>query len=283
MPQETKHLEGRLRVNYRPLKVAYFIPEKDADSLKRAMLLCCTQWGGIRNFIVPVGAGGEMLSLFTTVLTIHPPDLFVSYLAETEQPARLGLQERLAKLFPDRAVRIKLGDTHEDHDTSAHALSAIPDVAFPGAKPTSFLGPDGTLTVHRFTGPDEHHLALLAVFGSIYQGQEEFYRRSLCFQERLIDFQSPDHWFAQHNAAMGGSALNLTAHGLSGRFWDRVGVGVHAQRLGEPSHGPGRAAAPVGPAPLDEGRPRLRHRAGCRTVPSRPEQRHRRIRLPVRR
>jgi hypothetical protein len=209
------HLEGKLRVNYRPLKVAYFIPEKDAASLKRVMLLCCTQWGGIRNFIIPVGEGGELLPLFTSLLTIHPPDLFVSYLPESVKSGRSGLEERLAAIFRERAIRIRLGDRYENYDESAHALSVIPDLASAGVTPTSFLGPDGTLIVHKFTGLDEHRLALLAVFGSIYPGQEEHYARVLRPCERLIDFHSPGHWSAQHTNSLGGSAINLTAHGVS--------------------------------------------------------------------
>lgn len=43
----------KTRFNVRPVKHAYFVREDDKNGLVRVMHYVCTQWGGIRNLILP--------------------------------------------------------------------------------------------------------------------------------------------------------------------------------------------------------------------------------------
>ena len=72
----------KLRVNVRPIRRAYFVRQDDASQIEEAIRLCCTQWGGIRNLLVPVGADLSIGPLFIDLLKLHEPDLFVSYLGD---------------------------------------------------------------------------------------------------------------------------------------------------------------------------------------------------------
>lgn len=54
----------KTRINVRPVKHAYFVRDDDKDALVRVMEYACTQWGGIRNLIVPVSADLSIIQQF---------------------------------------------------------------------------------------------------------------------------------------------------------------------------------------------------------------------------
>jgi hypothetical protein len=106
-------------INVRPIKVAYFVCEDDEESLLRILRFVNTQWGGIRNLIIPVSPTGQIIGLFRDLLKIHEPEWFVSYLPQvtgSDQTPNEDLQNYLQQLFPERAISVQVGSYFETHD-----------------------------------------------------------------------------------------------------------------------------------------------------------------------
>ncbi len=119
----------KLYANVRPVKIAYFLGGDDEASLTRILRLVCTQWGGIRHFLIPVEKDGSIEPYFAEILKTFDPDMFVSFMSVSEARDRPHQQDDLRKLLegllPDRRVEIKDGDGFEKQDTTAHALHVI--------------------------------------------------------------------------------------------------------------------------------------------------------------
>jgi hypothetical protein len=69
----------KLHINIRPIKVAYFLFADDEISLARIIRLTCTQWGGIRNLIIPIDRPFAVMPINEQMLELHQPDRFVGY------------------------------------------------------------------------------------------------------------------------------------------------------------------------------------------------------------
>ena len=116
-----------LSLNIRPIKIAYFLYEKDEEKLAHIIRLICTQWGGIFNLIIPISQNLEIDPLDNHFLETHQPERFVAYFPDNNASRISDLQEKLSEIFPQKNVIVWAGDIFErNHDTGAHALG-IPD------------------------------------------------------------------------------------------------------------------------------------------------------------
>jgi len=192
MPDTHPPLEGKVSLNTRPVRMAYFVAEDDEEGLRRAVQLCCTQWGGIRNLIIPVDGDTTIPAFFSQLLEIHPPHRFVSYVSEADPQSsvrRHALEDTLGRLWPHREVELLDGALYETHDMTMHALCVSGDPQL-----------EGYLRVCEFEGSDLDKLALLTVFGAIYpnqKGEEECYRAKLHFLPAKASFSCPEIWDLQ--------------------------------------------------------------------------------------
>lgn len=207
MLQTSLEREYKLRFNVRPIKIAYFVWEDDWTALEQALSLSCTQWGGIRNLIIPVKRSLEIAPLFNQILTLCEPDWFVAYLLD--DPPRTyrnhdTLRSLLQKSFPKRQIELQVGDSFERVDYSAHALSPMTD-EFLRSKP---------LRLRRLASDDAPRWLNLALFGEIHSGQSEVYSNSLSLQEKMIKLGSTEFWESQFSLDPFSSPLNLTGYGI---------------------------------------------------------------------
>src|SRR5262249_9147427 len=84
-----------------------------------------------------------------------------------------------------------------------------------GKSPRPVLGCSSALNVFSFKGPVDDRLPLLAMFGAIYPGQEDLYRQDFWTQSPAIGLESELLWDDQYDNSLAGSALNMTAYGVS--------------------------------------------------------------------
>jgi hypothetical protein len=214
-------IRTKIRPNIRPLRVAYFLPSDSADAARRAILLCCTQWGGIRNVLVPVRPDGVVHPVLQHVLRMQMPDRFVSYLPTDGpwQSATDSLQRWLAAEARGREVRLEPGDGYESRDNSLHALSAVPRGGSDRpAGDAAGSGPTGPpLVIREFGGPPEDELFLLAAFGRIYPGQERHYEEEIACRHEATGFDDPTVWRSQADDDHRASVVNLTGYGFAFR------------------------------------------------------------------
>ena len=121
--------EYKTRVNIRPVKRAYFVRENDHDALIRVIRYLCTEWGGIRNIIIPVGPDFSIPPLFRGQLLYHEPDQFV-FFGETSEIAdhrkHWSDTQELRDMFPWRDVTVEFEDIFLRYDQAMHPLGVIP-------------------------------------------------------------------------------------------------------------------------------------------------------------
>jgi hypothetical protein len=219
------HPYYKLRVNVRPIKHAYFIREEDFETLNKVVRSACTQWGGIRNLIIPVKPDITIDPIFEKALKLHEPDEFVSYVEPLNTAGHKdhnALRDYIAALWPYRGISIQHGEVFDGQygggDQSAHALGVLPDEYARHAKQV----------VHKCLGSPSDHWILHALFGAIYPRQEKVYAKMLELEEREIcvpsnssdcSINNPDHiatfWAEQFNNSTYSSVLNLTSHGIA--------------------------------------------------------------------
>lgn len=200
----------KVSLNVRPLRFAYFLLEDDWAGLERILRFTCTQWGGIRNFLIPVSKDLEFWDSFEQMLTIHPPDRFISYL-----PADVDatpLTRRLQTLFPGHHVMLLPGPTWEQRDRSAHALSVL-SFAPQAAEPLP-AGERKSLNVFAIPEDSSERAFLLALFGAIYQNQEEEYQKIFHLRPVSVGLRDDSLWQRQHDQTGNGSVLNVTSYEL---------------------------------------------------------------------
>jgi hypothetical protein len=214
-----RYFQAKLTANFRPLKVAYFISNDDAVAFREVVRLCCTQWGGIRNLIVPVHGQQGVLPIFDVIIRAVEPDIFVSYLADSAELRDDGqsLLVHIRELLPERRIGLRTGKLFGDLDRSVHAVYAAQpaDVQLidnPRHERGDLLRPP--LVARRFVGEERDQLALLAIFGAIYPGQEGFYASQVAMAEEEIGFRSDNIWLMQRDDRPSASILNLTASGI---------------------------------------------------------------------
>ena len=202
------HDRYKFRINVRPVKYAYFLHDNDWATLKDIIQLSCTQWGGIRSLIVPVKADLSIASMFEQLLTVHEPDRFVGYLTEDSSYTRHNqLQRKLADLFPTRHVSLEQGQFFAANDMTAHALHVLTDDDLQNR----------LLTRQTWTPSPaiEHEQIPLAIYGTIYPGQEEYYESTIQLTNENIEIGSKDFWSSQVSSDPFASVINLTASHVS--------------------------------------------------------------------
>lgn len=191
--------------NIRPPKLVYFIRHDDVETLKRVFSLACTQWGGIRHLVVPVASDVSMAPIFTYMIQSQEPDLFISYLMDIRGNGREDndkLAQKMRTIFPNRNINLQIGSYFEKHDETIHALSVIAE-----------MEREQHALNHYQLSNDE--LLSRALYGAIYEGQEEVYNKRLLINKHLIDQQSEDFWQSQFVGTPFSSLINLTGYGIN--------------------------------------------------------------------
>lgn len=214
---DTSAISTKIALNVRPLRFAYFILDEDREAFERVVRNICTQWGGIRNFIIPVPRDMQLWPIAEQFLEIHPPDRFVSYLPDDVELT--ALTNRLRLLFPGVAVQLLKGTHWEKHDHSAHALSVLPfDIPL---SPETDLSPVETekqsLVTHLLPEGGDDNLYLLTIFGACYPDPEDTYKKVFNLQPTLIAPQDANIWRLQYERAPFSSVLNLTGYNVTAR------------------------------------------------------------------
>lgn len=214
---DSNHLSTKVALNVRPLRFAYFILEDDRPAFERVVRLTCTQWGGIRNFIIPVSQDLQLWPVSEQFLGIHPPDRFVTYLPDEVDDR--ALVARLRQLFPGVAVRLIKEAFWEERDRSAHALSVLPfDLPLSPETGQFPLNKDRqTLITYPLPERDPDNLYLLTLFGACYPGQEELYKKVFSLKSSPIASDLANIWELQHDKSPFGSVLNLTGYNVKAR------------------------------------------------------------------
>jgi hypothetical protein len=147
-----------LAVNFRPIKTLYFLDSNDLATFVDVALYCCTQWGGMYNFIVPVSPDG-VLDMFLDAIRMHAPDRAVSACVANDQIVADLRHEYFPRLSP------RGWDYFKEADAAAHPLRLYP--ARRGEKPDLHL-----YTVPETEG-DISRACAIAAFGGIWPGQED--------------------------------------------------------------------------------------------------------------
>lgn len=204
----TSKLEStyKLRTNIRPVRHSYFVSNRSASQLARAMAWCCTQWGGISNLIIPVSSGGRITPFYEHLLKMVEPDVLVSYMPQDSESGRRRhehLAAYLAALWPNKQTSLH-DERFEQFDYAAHPLSVISEA---DARAHEFVDCE-------FRGPREEHLVLLALFGRILEDQVTDYRRELRYGSLPAAADSSDFWQRQMREGYFASPINLTGYGF---------------------------------------------------------------------
>jgi hypothetical protein len=222
----------KLRVNVRPIKHAFFIRDDDFETLNKVIRSVCTQWGGIRNLIIPVRPDVTIDPIFERVLKLHEPDEFVSYVEPFNSESyekHNALRSYIAAFWPYRGISIQHGEVFDGEygagDQSMHALNVLADDYILNSKQV----------VHKFHGSPSDYWILYALFGAIYPGQEKFYAEVLKLEDRLIGVPSgnsdcsinntehvANFWSEQFNNSTNSSVLNLTSYAIA-PYWGSHG------------------------------------------------------------
>jgi hypothetical protein len=203
--QDNLKSEYKMRRNLRPVKFAYFIRDSDATGLRKAILLSGTQWGGIRNLIIPVDSQDHIEPFSNRVLKICEPEYLVSAIEETgSYPTRSHIQKLLEKLWPGRSVGIHIYDQFIRHDPSIHAIRALPSESL-----------HNSLRIYSFTGSTLDRLMMLALFGSIYPGQHKYYRDHFELDPLKLSIKDNYLWERQYDYNLFSSVLNLTGFNIN--------------------------------------------------------------------
>ncbi|MEZ4512500.1 MAG: hypothetical protein R3C62_11540 [Chloroflexota bacterium] len=197
----------KIRLNIRPIKIAYFVKENDPDSLARIFQLSCTQWGGLRHLIIPVLLPFSIWPLYADLLKCYEPDTFVNYLLDEQTNAHdinQQLKDYLEKLFPYKTIKFKNGSHFEKVDPSTHALRAI----------SQYLARNEQMLEKPVIRSESQHLINLALFGKIHPDQINDYHDQFPIIEHQIDYGSPAFWSHQMRIDTFASPINLTDHSI---------------------------------------------------------------------
>jgi hypothetical protein len=197
----------KMRVNVRPIKHAYFVREDDIDTIESVIRICCTQWGGLRNLIIPIKPDFTTDFLFEYLLKLHEPDQFVDFYFtadEAQHNLHEELRSYLLSLWPHRSIELWSGPSFIHIENSAHALDVLPNN----------LDSTTPLTIHELFEGQLDFISSLALFGTIYQGQEEDYSERLQLASKQIKLASSEFWSCQYANDAFSSIINLTTYGI---------------------------------------------------------------------
>jgi hypothetical protein len=206
-------MRATLGPNVRPVKVAYFIDEDDLTSFEQIARFCCTQWGGLHSFIIPVEPRG-VRSVFAHALSAHQPDLVVSACSRNAPEFERFCEDRMPA---NGALTWTLADFVEGAPTLLNAFVLGVEIAFNTALPQ--------LDVPDVTGLEDDFLraCALAAFGAIWPSFDEAYEKA--FQLANVDIYGNDGAFVmqQFRSDHRASPLNLT--GIDVQFHGGTGSG----------------------------------------------------------
>lgn len=203
-------MRASLASNVRPLKFAYFIDDDDLDRFIGAVRFCCSQWGGIRNFIVPVKTVG-VDGWFRGLLSQHPPDVVVRACSR-----RTDLQDGFCRHHLEPAM-VRDWDGLPGWDPGVRILSLYSEL---GVDSAAVPDPSRPILHEYEPGPDWdtfHQACALAAFGTIVPAERPSYEaRFQLLPANLVVAGDPfvDHQFRTDPLA---SPINLTATSLTRR------------------------------------------------------------------
>ncbi len=194
----------KFRTNIRPVKHAYLIREDDQSALARVIRLCCTQWGGIRNLIIPVTEDGALAPFNEDLVRLNHPDRFISFLddkssREASLPATLA--QSIQALLDGRQVRPLGGEWYLKHDSTAHVLDVVPHST------TS-----GNMLIRHKPEFAADELISLVLFGDILPGQEKKYEARMKVRSDPGRVCTKRIWRKQYSTDHFDSVLNLTGY-----------------------------------------------------------------------
>lgn len=197
----------KFRTNIRPVKHAYLIREDDQSALTRVMRLCCTQWGGIRNLIIPVTEDGTLEGFNELLVRLNDPDRFISFLddkSSREASLPAALAESIQALLDGREIEPLGGEWYLRHDSTTHVLHVVPHSATSG----------NVMLVRSKPETAEDELLSLALFGDIFPGQEKAYEARMKLRSHPGGVCSNRIWKEQFSTDHFDSILNLTGYGV---------------------------------------------------------------------
>jgi len=208
----------KTRFNVRPVRHALIVQRGSVGQLRRAFLDCCSTWGGISTPIIPVERNLSMDPGLEILMGVLRPDVVVSYLPVKSTTG----QRRFNKLMGN--LTGLLGPIGQ------HASDWVPD-GF-GCHVLSVLSEPELhrqLVVPRFVARKGEELALLALFGQIFPGQEADYATYVRPGPYPMGFDNLDFWQRQALSDPFSSPVNLTGRGLrsyeiANPFWESEAV-----------------------------------------------------------
>lgn len=197
----------KTRINVRPIKYAYFVKENDVENLNNILRMVCTQWGGIRNLIIPVKSDLTIAPLFEGLLKHHEPDRFVGFLSmkANNMEDHNKFQRYLSRLWPHRLFILQRGHLFLNRDETAHVLSVVSDDDLRKHE----------LIEHDFASHLSDYQVLLALFGAILTENQKDYAEIIKLKKQQIGIDDDKFWESQFENSPFSSVLNLTSYGVS--------------------------------------------------------------------
>ena len=197
----------KTRINIRPIKYAYFVKENDVENLNNILRISCTQWGGIRNLIIPVKSDLTIAPLFQGLIDHHEPDLFIGFLSmkADNMEDHNKFQKYLSQLWPHRVINLQVGRFFLNNDRTAHVLSVVSDDDLHKHE----------LIEHDFTWLLSDYEVLLALFGAILPENQKDYAEIIKLKRQQIGIDDDNFWESQFENSPFSSILNLTSYGVS--------------------------------------------------------------------
>lgn len=213
-------IDCKCSTNYRPARIAFLFSEEDVTTLLRVIRYACTQSGGINNTLIPIRSDCTLYPFFEDILRTQEPDIFILSLPDVDAGDSKfeKLRSLLKEMFPHRYVWPHIGEHFEKVDPYAHSLSTIMPLS--NDRDVYTTDPPFTprqATRHAFSGSDADQLALTAIFGQIYTGQESEYSNHLHLVTKDISCGDANFWKFQFQDAPVSSILNLTSFGIHPR------------------------------------------------------------------
>lgn len=206
MIRDTLRDSYKTRFNVRPIKHVLVIGDRSERQLKRAILDCCTMWGGISTLILPVDRSLRMKPLFEALMRTHCPDVAFSYMSVDSSATRRRhdrLKDRLAGI-----VGYEFATHAADwmpEGIGCHALNVVSDADLATRE----------LSVPRLvTTRVGESLPLLTIFGQIYPGQDDAYAETARLTSRPVGYDDLGFWQMQAAADPFASPINLTSYGF---------------------------------------------------------------------
>lgn len=213
MELDQRLVRCKLATNLRPVKLAYLIEDGDTEALRHVMECACTDWGGMRNFIIPIGKDGGIQKYFRPLLTTHPPDFYFHYLPKispTTADPFARCQSALSNLFEIHRTFPVVDGRAMESDFGVHPLSVVPDFLLDSpARVRPFADFPRKLTVFNYPN-DGDRIYLLALFGQIFPGHEKDYAANTLISERDISINDESFWKEQTVGHPTHSPLELT-------------------------------------------------------------------------